>query len=370
MIRYWLVLSFIACSVVADTHYVDINNLSPSSPYTNWSTAANDIKSAIMASSSGDTILVADGTYNNNGVTDGIDVDEAVLVISQNGPASAIVDLAGNGRGFLLSYPNARIAGFTIKNGSGFGQGCGVWSWFDSCIVSNCIIRDCTTISGGGGMWGGIAINCQFIGNVADIGGGMIQGTAKNCLFRYNHADIDGGGMLDGVAYNCTFVENSCGVDGGGIRRTDAYNSIIVENIKLAGNIPADISDSTCHYCCAGELTPGIDGNISTDPQFINQATGNFRLQETSPCVDAGLSAYASSLTTDLDGMHRIRSIRVDMGAYEYQPLEFEGTLYLRAVLEQSSDLQNWINSGYSMEWTIPFAASNQFYRAKLEILN
>jgi len=357
MTRYWLALCLFAHIAVADTHYVDINNASPSSPYTNWSTAANDIKSAIMASTSGDTVLVADGIYSN-GAAGVIDVDENILVISQNGPATTIVDAAGNGRGFQLTVPDARIAGFTIRNGSTWDPGCGVRSEFDSCIVSNCIIRECTTTSGGGGMWRGQAINCQFIGNVADIGGGLIQGTAKNCLFRYNHANIDGGGLLDSTAYNCTIVENSCGIDGAGIKRTTAFNSIIYDNIELSGNTPANTMASTNLYCCAPDLIPGIDGNITNAPMFISQATGNFHLLETSPCVEAGLNAYASSLTADLDGKHRIQGVRVDMGAYEYQPLEFENTFYLRTTLQQSSNLTNWSDTSYIMEWTVPMAGS------------
>jgi len=218
-------------------------------------------------------------------------------------------------------------------------------------------------------MWGGQAINCQFIGNVADIGGGLIQGTAKNCLFRYNHANIDGGGLLDSTAYNCTIVENSCGIDGAGIKRTTAFNSIIYDNIELSGHTPANTMASTNLYCCAPDIIPGIDGNITNAPMFISQATGNFHLLETSPCVDAGLSAYASSLPTDLDGKQRIQGVRVDMGAYEYQPLELENTIHLKTTLLQSSNLVNWAETSYIMEWTVPMESSNAFFRTKLETL-
>src|SRR5271170_7604284 len=47
-----------AFPAAAAVHYVNLNNPTPSSPYTTWSTAATDIQSAITASVSGDTVLV------------------------------------------------------------------------------------------------------------------------------------------------------------------------------------------------------------------------------------------------------------------------------------------------------------------------
>jgi len=58
-------------------------------------------------------------------------------------------------------------------------------------------------------------------------------------------------------------------------------------------------------------------GNINTTPQFVNAASGNYRLQSTSPCINTGSAAAPSLPATDLDGLPRILGSAPDMGAYE-----------------------------------------------------
>jgi hypothetical protein len=67
------------------------------------------------------------------------------------------------------------------------------------------------------------------------------------------------------------------------------------------------------------------DNCINTNPLFVGG--GNYHLQATSPCIDAGSNSLVpAGITTDLDGYARIVDgdgdtiDEVDMGAYEYQP--------------------------------------------------
>ena len=56
-------------------------------------------------------------------------------------------------------------------------------------------------------------------------------------------------------------------------------------------------------------------------PSFCRCSNGNYRLQPDSPCIDAGINAYAIS-DYDLDGNPRIVNYVLDIGVYEYQGLE------------------------------------------------
>src|SRR6185436_14750571 len=70
------------------------------------------------------------------------------------------------------------------------------------------------------------------------------------------------------------------------------------------------------YSCTTPQPTNGGFGNITNAPLFVNQASGNLRLQSNSPCINAGLNAPAPA-GSDLDGNPRIVGYTVDMGAYE-----------------------------------------------------
>ncbi len=60
--------------------------------------------------------------------------------------------------------------------------------------------------------------------------------------------------------------------------------------------------------------------DISTNPQFIGN--NDYRLQSTSPCIDAGLNTASALPLTDIKGNPRIINGKVDIGAYEYYEKE------------------------------------------------
>ena len=78
------------------------------------------------------------------------------------------------------------------------------------------------------------------------------------------------------------------------------------------------------------KTTIGEDANSPTpaDPLFINAGTNNFRLQKTSPAIDAGVDV---SLTQDKDGYPVPYGTLPDIGAYEWHPGGF-GKLLLLGV--------------------------------------
>jgi hypothetical protein len=97
-------------------------------------------------------------------------------------------------------------------------------------------------------------------------------------------------------------------------QNTITYQNTI-RNITSAGGLQEYL------YCCA---TPAIspvisEGCISDDPRFMNAAGGDFRLRDSSPCIDMGSNALTYG-EWDLEGNMRIRDGVVDMGAYEWVP--------------------------------------------------
>jgi parallel beta-helix repeat protein len=90
---------------------------------------------------------------------------------------------------------------------------------------------------------------------------------------------------------------------------TDATvsNSIIRNNVLYQNGQPiADLGSGTIQ-----------SNNLTADPKFIDGAANNFRLQSSSPAINAGVSL--SEVLTDFDGIPRPQGSAFDIGSYEYR---------------------------------------------------
>ncbi len=207
------------------------------------------IQEGIDASSDGDTVLVADGTYTGDGNREIDFGGRAIVVMSENGPEVTIIDCEGAGRGFYFfggEDSTSVLQGFTITNGSALSGG-GIYNYSSSPTVTNCTFTGNSADSRGGGMWiensSATITNCTFAGNSAYYrGGGMwieySSPTVTNCTFSGNEARY-GGGMYNSdsspLVTNCMFIENSAGYyDGGGIY--NSYSDPTVTNCTFSGN--------------------------------------------------------------------------------------------------------------------------------------
>jgi len=115
-------------------------------------------------------------------------------------------------------------------------------------------------------------------------------------------------------------------------------NCILWGNSAVTSGSEIHINDSasscTLNSCCVdntdyGGQTGNITENncIHQDPQFVDAANADYRLKDTSPCIDRGNnSLLPSGVDKDLDGNQRVvdgdndGTPVVDIGAYEYQP--------------------------------------------------
>jgi hypothetical protein len=278
--------------------------------------------------------------------------------------------------GFTLTNGATHTSGLWEQE----GYGAGAWCESQSATLSNCVIVGNVAAIGGGGIYSGTLNNCSVAGNTSlfgDVGGGAfgsvllnsaltdnlayISGggaagcTLTNCLLEGNWGAQEGGGAYNSALESCIIENNSAGNDGGGIAscyvndclilsNTASYyggganysgllnNCTIVGNSAANGggasyvtldncivyyNSPENCDSCDLNYCCTFPLSANL-GSITNEPMFVNLSGGDFRLQATSPCINAGNNSYAIS-TNDLDGNPRIVGGTVDIGAYEYQ---------------------------------------------------
>jgi len=361
----------------ADIHYVNLNNASPSTPYTDWPTAAKTIQEAVDVATDGDTVLVADGTYSTGStVTPGysmlnrVVITKAITVQSVNGAKSTIIQGSGYGGGTRIRCvyldSGANLVGFTLTKS--YTESSGV-DYHDLCgggifiehggTISNCIITKNGAISGGGGVYcdqGGVLNNCTIEDNSGGYGyGGGIYcnkgGTVTNCKIKNNYAQKGLGVYLNqgGEAYNCLIIKHydskACGAsycyqggklincticdntgydNNGSINGVGVYcdNAGIVQNCIIYFN-PTNwykTGEGMEYSHCCTTPDPGGIGNITHDPEIVfhrESYESNYHLLQASPCIDSGCNLYAQG-ENDLVGKKRILDGTIDIGAYEH----------------------------------------------------
>ena len=284
--RNWWVWAGILCMAgamtcrAADWHVAMNGN--DAADGTSWATAKLTIQAGVDAAADGDTVWVSNGVYGigtrtapGSSLPNRVVIEKDITVRSVNGPGSTVIRGEGNVR--CVRMTAGTLMGFTVANGNCLPDG------------DNHYDRSGAGIS----MYP------------------STQAKAVNCLITGNAAMGDGGGADGGNLFNCTVVKNN-GVRGlGGVANASVYNCIVLSNER--GNLKA----CTCYYTCSSPRPVGV-GNIEMNPQFVDAPGGNFRLQETSPCIDAGDNAYVQT-STDPDGNPRIAHGVVDMGVYENQ---------------------------------------------------
>ena len=174
------------------------------------------IQAGIDGSVSGDTVIVADGTYMGVG-NKNLDYSGRLIILrSENGPVACIIDCENDGRGFWFhsgETANAVLAGFTVQNGNIVGAAGGaILCESASPSILNCVLAG-NTAGNGGGMYNNISsptlVDCTFSGNSAGgAGGGMSNihssPTVTDCTFTSNTASFFGGGMSNRLTSTAT----------------------------------------------------------------------------------------------------------------------------------------------------------------------
>lgn len=265
--------------------------------------------------------------------TQGVNTDNSYNVVynasNQGLSNTAILD------GFVITGGNAN------DQTSGKNRGGGIFLVIGSPIVMNCQIMGNSAIQGGGLFAGNQTnnarfINCSFLNNTATQQGGAINATSANatpnflnCTFSNNHSNT---------------LQGSCVYAGTGGAQAILTNCIVWNNDGQ--NAFAGLSPQA-DYCLIEPAETDYNGanNLTADPQFINVAGGNYRLQASSPAINTGSTDSYTDVAgppTDLASNARIRGTSIDIGAYELAgSTDLAPTLYASpATLYGTSSLQ------------------------------
>jgi parallel beta-helix repeat protein len=184
------------------------------------------IQAAINAAATGDTVLVAPGTYFER-----IDFSgKAITVTSETGPAATIIN--GGAGGVVVTFesgegPGAVLRGFTVTNGGGFMGGGVAVSSASPTIEDNVI----TANSG----CDGIGVNVSF-GSPSIVRNRITNNVRSGCSGGVGGAGIKvlgiGAALIEG---NVIAGNSLVGADGGGISLFDAGTPVVRNNV-ISGN--------------------------------------------------------------------------------------------------------------------------------------
>ncbi|MGA1864103.1 MAG: right-handed parallel beta-helix repeat-containing protein [bacterium] len=188
------------------------------------------IQETIDDAGDGEMILVHDGTYSERINFKG----KRITVYSENGPLTTIID--GGSGGSVFTFNNKEgiysvLNGFTIQKGSGSNGG-GIYCYFSSPIITNCIIKENSVSANGGGIYCYLSLptitNCEITKNTARYGGGIFNDISSiqiiDCSVNENQVSTHGGGLYNSYSsldiVDCFINKNQANSYGGGVYNT------------------------------------------------------------------------------------------------------------------------------------------------------
>lgn len=210
----------------------------------------------------------------------------------------------------------------------------------DGTIQHNRFVGNYSYGSGDSGTGGALAecdgtIQNNFItANLAKINGGALagcKGSIRNNTIWDNVAQQRGGALYNcaGLFFNNTVSRNRAS-HAGAMADCTAFvaNCIVWDNPTTVGLQAVENSRPPVFSCFENWPDDGR-GNLSRNPRFVNPSEGDFRLQSSSPCLDAGNTYYLpQEYLVDMNGNGRLAGRAVDMGSHEYgSVLDSDGDL-------------------------------------------
>ncbi|MCA9426845.1 MAG: SUMF1/EgtB/PvdO family nonheme iron enzyme, partial [Candidatus Omnitrophica bacterium] len=295
-----------------------------------WADALPSISDALFLCSASDEIWVAEGTYHENisfepglRLFGGFSGDETARDQRDPGTNLTTIESPGNSQTVVTvqNVEKTTMDGFSIVN-SDFSQRGFTYQDVDSATLNNCRIHgqlfiffsfpdisNCVVTGAEQLEFGGVRcsysnptfFNCEITENKGRTGAG-VSCYSSNPVFRNvritrNEAYYIGGGFYcvdsNPELINCTIADNT-GDRGSAMDLT--YSNPVITNSILSNpqGVQEDeistgdpLSAAIISYSIVAE-SEGGEFNIDTDPLLVDPESGDYRLQPTSPCIDAG----------------------------------------------------------------------------------
>jgi serine protease len=274
--------------------------------------------------------IITRNGYCNGGGGIGVSFGSPLIAfnwITRNFQSGCTGGIGGGGISIGGASHPAIIANAILGNSSNSGGGISLFAAGDPVLFDNFLAGNTASSEGGAISMGNRSdadvIQNLIVYNSAGQGGGiaaLVPSGARGPLLvnntvASNNSPQGSGAFIDGFDDQTRVINN---VIVGAAGQAAVFCGTFTTSAPVFGSNDVFSSGGTAY---AGNCTDqtGLNGNISADPQFVSPATLDYRLQSSSPAIDAGDNTAPMLPPTDLNRDPRIVNGVVDMGAYEFQ---------------------------------------------------
>jgi hypothetical protein len=280
----------------------------------------NTAVSVLAGLATGDTVLLAPGTYTP---TASVEVSPAITIAGEPGQPPPLIEATGNFGLYLqqgsfahdirIDSPSGTTIGFIAELGSVGERIESTGEANDACALGEATLRDSlcesvVTAGGGTGLFAFISSPAP-ITQVANLLNVTVIGGSEGIVAAANEAAT--------VELHATNTIASGGVFDVAVR-SFATTAPVEVTLSHSNFEKIDLEGSE-----ASITAPTEDGNQEAAPVFVDEAAGDYREAEGSPTRLAGDLAAVLPGELDLTGSSRTTNcagtVGVDIGAYQYE---------------------------------------------------